>query len=91
MAEGDDTASKTEEATPRRLEEARKDGDVCALADDPAHFAERVLALFRDPQATAAMARRARAEVETNWDMAAITGRLVESYRALLAQKSTRA
>jgi glycosyltransferase involved in cell wall biosynthesis len=70
---------------------ARKDGDVCALADDPAHFAERVLALFRDPQAAAAMARRARAEVETNWDMAAITGRLVESYRALLAQKSTRA
>jgi len=28
MAEGDDSASKTEEATPRRLEEARKDGDV---------------------------------------------------------------
>jgi flagellar biosynthesis protein FlhB len=41
MAEGDDSASRTEEATPRRLEEARKDGDVpksaelaqvCALA-----------------------------------------------------------
>ncbi|HUO12280.1 MAG TPA: flagellar biosynthesis protein FlhB [Caulobacteraceae bacterium] len=41
MAEGDDSASKTEDATPRRIEEARKDGDVprspdlaqaCALA-----------------------------------------------------------
>lgn len=70
---------------------ARKDGDICGLADTPAHFAERVLTLFRDPQTAAAMARRARAEVETNWDMAAITGRLVESYRALLAEKSTRA
>ena len=41
MAEGDDAASRTEEATPRRIEEARKEGDVpksgelaqvCALA-----------------------------------------------------------
>jgi flagellar biosynthesis protein FlhB len=41
MAEGDDSSSRTEEATPRRIEEARKDGDVpksselaqvCALA-----------------------------------------------------------
>jgi glycosyltransferase involved in cell wall biosynthesis len=66
---------------------ARKDGDVCALADDPAQFAERVLALFADPQAGATMARRARSEVEANWDMAAITGRLVESYRALYQEK----
>ncbi|HEX4098315.1 MAG TPA: flagellar type III secretion system protein FlhB, partial [Caulobacteraceae bacterium] len=28
MAEGDDSASRTEEATPRRIEEARKEGDV---------------------------------------------------------------
>ena len=33
MAEGDDSASKTEEATPRRIEEARKDGDVPKSAD----------------------------------------------------------
>jgi glycosyltransferase involved in cell wall biosynthesis len=66
---------------------ALKDGDVCALADDPAQFAERVLALFADPQAAATMARRARSEVEANWDMAAITGRLVESYRALYQEK----
>jgi flagellar biosynthetic protein FlhB len=33
MAEGDDAASKSEEATPRRIEEARKDGDVPKSAD----------------------------------------------------------
>jgi hypothetical protein len=33
------------------------------------------------------MAARARAEVEANWDMAAITGRLVESYRELVEEK----
>jgi len=33
MAEGDDSTSKTEEATPRRLEEARKDGDVAKSAE----------------------------------------------------------
>jgi GT2 family glycosyltransferase/glycosyltransferase involved in cell wall biosynthesis len=69
---------------------ARTGGEVCALADDPAQFAERVLELFEDPQAAAAMARRARAEVETNWDMAAITVRLVESYVALCEEKRAR-
>ena len=29
---------------------AVKDGEFCALADDPAEFAERVLALLRDPE-----------------------------------------
>lgn len=33
MAEGDDSASKTEEPTPRRLEEARSKGDVAKSAD----------------------------------------------------------
>ena len=33
MAEGDDSTSRTEEATPRRLEEARKDGDVAKSAE----------------------------------------------------------
>jgi len=70
---------------------ARKDGEVCALADDPAQFAARVLELFENHEAAAAMARRARAEVETNWDMAAITGSLVESYRTLREQKRARA
>jgi O-antigen biosynthesis protein len=70
---------------------ARKDGEVCALADDPAHFAARVLELFEDPQAAAEMAQRARAQVEAEWDMAAVTGRLVESYRALCEEKRARA
>ena len=33
MAEENDGASKTEEATPRKLEEARKKGDVAKTAD----------------------------------------------------------
>jgi O-antigen biosynthesis protein len=70
---------------------ARKDGAVCALADDPALFAERVLALFENPRAAAEMAQRARAEVETNWDIAAITARLAESYQQLMDDKSARA
>ncbi|HLI87022.1 MAG TPA: glycosyltransferase [Bryobacteraceae bacterium] len=66
---------------------ACKDGHVCALADDPPAFAERVLALFAQPDRAAEMARRARAEVEANWDMARITARLVQSYREALAEK----
>jgi glycosyltransferase involved in cell wall biosynthesis len=66
---------------------AVKDGDFCALADDPAEFSARVVELLRDPQRAAAMAERARAEVEAHWDMAAITRRLVESYRDLVKEK----
>ncbi|MEG1029535.1 MAG: EscU/YscU/HrcU family type III secretion system export apparatus switch protein, partial [Brevundimonas sp.] len=33
MAEGSDPESKTEEATPRKLEEARKKGDVAKSPD----------------------------------------------------------
>jgi glycosyltransferase involved in cell wall biosynthesis len=70
---------------------AGKDGEFCALADDPAAFAERVLALFQNPQEAAAMAARARAEVVANWDMAAITGKLAESFRQLVQEKRARA
>jgi glycosyltransferase involved in cell wall biosynthesis len=66
---------------------ATEDGEFCALADDPAGFADRVLTLMRDPESAARMAARARAEVEANWDMAALTGRLVESYRELVQEK----
>jgi glycosyltransferase involved in cell wall biosynthesis len=66
---------------------AAADGEFCALADDPAGFAERVLRLFDDPEKAAAMAGRARAEVKAHWDMAVLTGRLVEEYRALVRQK----
>jgi GT2 family glycosyltransferase/glycosyltransferase involved in cell wall biosynthesis len=64
-----------------------KDGEFSALADDQAGFAERVVALFEDRQAAAAMAERARAEVTRNWDMAAITRKLVEGYRELVKEK----
>jgi len=66
---------------------ASKDGEFCALADDPAGFAARVVALLRDPEKAAAMAQRARAEVEANWDMAVITRRLVDGYRELVREK----
>jgi len=66
---------------------AGKDGEFCALADDPAGFAERVLAIFENPQAAAEMAARARREVEENWDMAAITRKLAESYREAVKLK----
>jgi O-antigen biosynthesis protein len=69
---------------------ARKDGQVCFLADDPAAFADRVLQLFAQPELAAEMARRARAEVEADWDMARITAGLVESYRRALAEKRGR-
>jgi glycosyltransferase involved in cell wall biosynthesis len=66
---------------------AAKDGEFCALTDDPAEVAGRVIALLRDPERAAAMAERARAEVVAQWDMAAITRRLVDSYRDLVKEK----
>jgi glycosyltransferase involved in cell wall biosynthesis len=66
---------------------AVKDGEFCALSDDPAGFADRVLALFENPKAAAEMAARARVEVEANWDMAAITRKLAEGYRELVREK----
>jgi glycosyltransferase involved in cell wall biosynthesis len=66
---------------------AREDGGLCLLAPTPAEFARKILDLFSDPEAAAAMARRARREVEDNWNAPMITERLVESYRAVLAQK----
>jgi len=66
---------------------AKVDGDVCALADDPAQFAAHVVALLRDPERAAVMAERARKEVEDEWDMGTITRRLVDSYRDLVKEK----
>ena len=65
------------------------DGELCGLADDPAAFAERVLTVFERPDVGREMAARARAEVESNWDMAAITEKLVGSYREIVAKKRT--
>ncbi len=69
---------------------ARRDGDFCALADEPRAFADAVIRLLEDPVNAANMAARARQEVETNWDMAVVTARLVEKYRALIADKRSR-
>jgi GT2 family glycosyltransferase/glycosyltransferase involved in cell wall biosynthesis len=66
---------------------AREDGEFCYLSDDPAQFAQRVLEIFDRPDLGAQMAARARAEVEKNWDMEVITGRLLTSYRNALAAK----
>ena len=61
-----------------------RDGDWCALADDPAEFADKVVALLTDAEAAAALARRARAGVKAEWDMAAVTARLVKDYRGIV-------
>ena len=61
---------------------ASTDGDVCALASDPAEFAARTVFLLDNPEHAAAMARRARAHVERDWDMPTLTHRLADVYRA---------
>jgi len=66
---------------------ASKDGDICALADDPAEFAAHIIKLLEDPPGAAEMARRARKRVEATRDMAVLTERLVESYRDALRTK----
>ena len=66
---------------------AETDGQFCALADEPEEFARKVVHLLDCTEQAHAMARRARAEVETNWDMAVITQRLAESYREAVAEK----
>jgi glycosyltransferase involved in cell wall biosynthesis len=66
---------------------AARQGEFCFLADRPREFADRVLELFENPEQGAQMAARARTEVETHWGMAAITRKLVESYRELVREK----
>jgi GT2 family glycosyltransferase len=66
---------------------AKSDGELCLLADQAGDFAAKILSLFEDPQAAAAMAARARAEVEANWDIGRASERLVDSYRAAICRK----
>jgi glycosyltransferase involved in cell wall biosynthesis len=66
---------------------ADRDGEICALADQPGDFARRVVDLLRDPQKAAEMAARARAEVIAKRDIRRMTQRLVECYRAEVARK----
>ena len=66
---------------------ASGDGEICALADEPSDFAAKILTMFGDPDGAAAMAARARAEVERNWNMADVTRRLLKSYRDVVWEK----
>ncbi|HVN06752.1 MAG TPA: glycosyltransferase [Bryobacteraceae bacterium] len=66
---------------------ARTDGEFCLLADGPESFADKVLQVLDCPRVAAEMTARARAEVVAHWDMAALTARLVESYRDALGRK----
>jgi O-antigen biosynthesis protein len=66
---------------------ARTDGEFCALADGPAEFASKAIALLEDPGAAHRMAARARKEVEENWDMEVVTTRLVAKYREIIQRK----
>jgi glycosyltransferase involved in cell wall biosynthesis len=63
------------------------DGEICALADDPADFAAKILELFNDADKAQEMARRAREQVVATRDMAVLTKQLEESYRAVLRDK----
>ncbi len=63
------------------------DGDTCRLADTPEAFAQAVIDLLADSAAAEAMARRARHEIETKWDMPTCTARLVDHYRETLQRK----
>jgi O-antigen biosynthesis protein len=69
---------------------AEKDGDSCALADDPEAFAERVVRLLQHPAKAAELANRARAEVVEHRDMRTMTAKLVESYRAQVRSQARR-
>jgi glycosyltransferase involved in cell wall biosynthesis len=66
---------------------ADRDGEICALADQPTDFAQRVVDLLRNPQKAADMAARARDEVVAKRDIRRMTQRLVEGYRAEVARK----
>jgi glycosyltransferase involved in cell wall biosynthesis len=63
------------------------DGSVCLLADEPVEFAERVLELLGNPKRREELATRARAEVESRWDLSTATLRLLETYRAEVERK----
>jgi glycosyltransferase involved in cell wall biosynthesis len=64
-----------------------EDGELCALADSPEQFAERIVELLEHPGKSEAMARRARAFVEANRDMGVMAGKLEASFRQALASK----
>ena len=66
---------------------AVRDGEFCRLADDPAGFARCAVELLKQTPEARTMTRRARAEVESHWDMPLITAKLAQRYRDGLRQK----
>ncbi len=66
---------------------AEKDGEICALAADPADFARQIIELFDHPETAQRLACRAREHVVATRDMRVLTGRLMDSYREVLKQK----
>ncbi|MGI8741285.1 MAG: glycosyltransferase [Bryobacteraceae bacterium] len=66
---------------------AENDGELCGLADDPAEFAEKVVALFNDAKQARELAERARQHVVSTKDMAVMTKKLVENYRKAVLDK----
>jgi O-antigen biosynthesis protein len=66
---------------------AGKDGEICALAEDPGAFAQKIVDLFDDPEKARKLACRAREQVVATRDMRVLTERLVESYKEVLKQK----
>ena len=69
---------------------AEADGGICRLADTPAEFAAKIVHTFHHPEDAETMARRARAEVQANWDIPTITRRLVQTYRRVIEEKRSR-
>ena len=47
----------------------------------------KTVELLGDPGRAAGLARKARAHVVAEWDMAGITRKLAESYREVIAEK----
>jgi glycosyltransferase involved in cell wall biosynthesis len=66
---------------------AGKDGEICALAEDPAEFARKIVELFDDPEKAGKLACGAREQVVATRDMRVLTERLVESYRKVIEEK----
>jgi O-antigen biosynthesis protein len=66
---------------------AEKDGEICALADDPAGFADKIIELLGDGTKARGLACRAREKVVATRDMKVLTERLVASYRAVVREK----
>jgi len=65
-----------------------KDGELCALADSPDEFSDKIVELFANPGKASQLATRARERVVATRDMRILTRKLLESYRTVLQSKA---